>query len=140
MNRIIWFERNRDKIFEFLRYCIVGAIAAGIHYGVYYILQLYIDVNVSYTVGYLVSLCCNFFMTSYITFKIAPSVKKAFGFVAGHLLNYSLHMGLFNLYLFLGVSHETAPLFTLLVVVPTNFLVLRFIFRYRHKPVATGQS
>ncbi len=62
------FPEHKDKIYEFLRFCIVGTIAAGIHYGIYCLLQMYIEVNIAYTVGYLTSLVCNFFLTSYITF------------------------------------------------------------------------
>lgn len=130
---LIWIDKNKVRLLQFIRYCMVGAIATGIHYGVYYVLQLHINVNLAYTIGYLTSFACNFFMTSYVTFRTSPSVKKALGFAAGHLLNYSLHMGLFNLYLFLGVAQEIAPLLVLVVVVPTNFLVLRFVFCRKKK-------
>ena len=45
------FPEHKDKIYEFLRFCIVGTIAAGIHYGIYCLLQMYIEVNI---------LCCQF--------------------------------------------------------------------------------
>ena len=52
--------KDKEKLFEFIRFCFVGTIAAGIHYGIYYLLQAYINVNVAYTTGYLISLVCNF--------------------------------------------------------------------------------
>ena len=48
--------KDKEKLFEFIRFCFVGTIAAGIHYGIYYLLQVYINVNVAYTTGYLISL------------------------------------------------------------------------------------
>lgn len=129
-------SRNRAKLVEFARYCTVGVIATGIHYGVYYLLQVYMNVNVAYTMGYLTSFVCNFFMTSYFTFRSSPSTKKALGFGGSHLVNYLLHMGLFNLFLYLHVSKELAPLLVLALVVPTNFLLLRLVFRYKHKALA----
>ncbi len=123
---------NREKVGEFLRFCIVGVIAAGLHYGIYYLLQQVIDVNIAYTTGYLVSLVCNFFLTSYLTFRSAPSFKKAVGFGFSHLVNYLLHMVLFNLFLYLGVSKELAPLLVLTIVVPVNFLLIRFVFRKKN--------
>lgn len=124
---------SKDKRYQFIRYCTVGALAAGIHYGVYYILQAYelMNVNIAYTTGYAASFICNFFMTSYFTFRRNPSMKRVLGFGGSHLVNYLLHMGLFNLFLYLHVDQEIAPLFVLVVVVPTNFLMLRFVFRHK---------
>lgn len=123
--------QHDERILEFMRYCIVGTIAAGIHYGIYFILQRHMNVNVAYTIGYATSFICNFFMTSFFTFHRSPSMKKALGFGAGHLINYTLHMILFNLFLLLGISRLLAPIFVLLVVVPTNFFILRFVFHKR---------
>lgn len=124
-------SRHKDKMFEFLRFCIVGTIAAGIHYGTYYLLQKHLNVNVAYTAGYVVSLVCNFFMTSYFTFRSAPSTGKAAGFGVSHLINYLLHMGLFNAFLWMGVSRLWAPLLVLMIAVPTNFVLLRWVFKHK---------
>lgn len=124
--------KNREKILEFARFCTVGAIAAGIHYGIYYFLQQYINLNIAYTIGYGVSFICNFFLTSYLTFRSGPSFKKAMGFSGSHLLNYLNHMLLFNLFLYMGVSKEIAPIFVLAIVVPINFLLLRWVFKHKN--------
>lgn len=127
------FPEHKDKIYEFLRFCIVGTIAAGIHYGIYCLLQMYIEVNIAYTVGYLTSLVCNFFLTSYITFRRSPSVKKAAGFGLSHLVNYLLHIFLFNAFLQIGVPRLIAPIFVLMIAVPTNFVLLRWVFKHKSK-------
>ncbi|MEG1563893.1 MAG: GtrA family protein [Bacteroides sp.] len=74
-------------------------------------------------------LVCNFFLTSYFTFRSAPSFKKLFGFGSSHLVNYLLHIVLFNLFLFMGLSKEIAPIIVLAVAVPINFLLLRWVFK-----------
>lgn len=125
--------QHKDKVYEFLRFCIVGVIAAGIHYGIYFILQRYIEVNVAYTAGYLIALVCNFFLTSYITFRSSPSAQKAAGFGVSHLINYLLHMCLFNVFLWMGVSRLLAPVLVLMVAVPTNFVLLRWVFKHKKK-------
>ena len=33
--------QSKSKRYQFIRYCTVGTLAAGIHYGVYYLLQEY---------------------------------------------------------------------------------------------------
>ena len=120
------FPEHKDKIYEFLRFCIVGTIAAGIHYGIYCLLQMYIEVNIAYTVGYLTSLVCNFFLTSYITFRRSPSAKKAAGFGLSNLVNYMLHIFLFN-------AHFQIRLTRFMIAVPTNFVLLRWVFKHKSK-------
>lgn len=124
---------DREKLMQFVRFCIVGTVAAGIHYGVYYLLQLFLRggvwLSVDYTVGYIVSLVCNFFMTTYFTFRSRVSAGKAAGFGASHLVNYTIHIVLFNAFMALGVHRLVAPVLVLMVAVPTNFLILRFVYR-----------
>ena len=125
-------EEN-NKLREFVRFCIVGVIAAGIHYLVYFLLQL-IDggsvwLSIAYTIGYIVSLVCNFFLTTYFTFRSKVSVKKAAGFSFSHIVNYTLHMVLFNLFISLGINRLIAPILVLMIAVPTNFTILHLVYR-----------
>ena len=131
---------SKSKRYQFIRYCTVGSLAAGIHYGVYFVLQEYelVNLNIAYTIGYATSFICNFFMTSYFTFRSNPSLKKALGFGGSHLVNYLIHMGLFNLLLSLDVNQEIAPLFVLAVAVPVNFVMLRFVFKHKKEQVANN--
>ena len=124
---------ENNKLRELVRFCIVGVIAAGIHYLVYFLLQL-IDggsvwLSIAYTIGYIVSLVCNFFLTTYFTFRSKVSVKKAAGFSFGHIVNYTLHMVLFNLFISLGINRLIAPILVLMIAVPTNFTILHFVYR-----------
>ena len=133
---------SKSKRYQFIRYCTVGSLAAGIHYGVYFVLQEYELVNLysAYTIGYATSFICNFFMTSYFTFRSNPSLKKALVFGGSHLVNYLIHMGLFNLFLFLDVNQEIAPLFVLAVAVPVNFVMLRFVFKHKKEQTAVDTA
>lgn len=132
-------QPDRDRILEFARFCIVGVIAAGIHYGVYYLMQLFLKgglwLSVDYTVGYVVSLVCNFFMTTWFTFRSHVSAGRAAGFGFSHLVNYTLHIVLFNLFISLSVHRLLAPVLVLTVAVPTNFLILRFVYNYKKKKI-----
>ena len=132
--------QSKGKRYQFIRYCTVGSLAAGIHYGVYFVLQEYelVNLNIAYTIGYATSFICNFFLTSYFTFRSNPSLKRALGFGGSHLVNYLIHMGLFNLFLSLDVNQEIAPLFVLAVAVPVNFVMLRFVFKHKKEQVANN--
>ena len=114
---------------EFVRFAIVGLIATGIHYGIYYLLNLFINVNVAYTIGYVVSWIANLYLTAHFTFKSTLSFKKGVGFAVSHLVNYLLHMLFLNLFLSIGMSETIAPLFVFAVVIPINFLLVRFVFK-----------
>ena len=128
LERLSELRFTRAEILQFVRFCIVGVVAFVCHYGCYYLLQRIIDVNVAYTAGYCISMICNFFMTSYFTFRKRPSLSKALGFAMSHGLNYVLHIVLFNIFLHIGISRELSPILVLSIAVPVNFLLLRYVF------------
>lgn len=113
---------------EFIRFAIVGVIATGIHYGIYLLLDCVMPPNPAYAIGYIISFFCNFYLSSRFTFKKKASVKKGVGFGASHLVNFALHMGLLNLFLFLGVGEAWAPIPVYCICVPVNFILVRLVF------------
>lgn len=130
--KLAGIDSKNEKLQEFVRFCIVGVIASAIQYLVYYLLQL-IDggqlwLSIAYTIGYVVSLVCNFFMTTYFTFRSKVSVGKTAGFGFSHIINYTLHMVLLNLFLSLGIHRLIAPILVLMIAVPTNFTILHFVY------------
>ena len=114
---------------EFLRYGIVGILATAVHYGVYLLLNLWIWTWLAYTLGYAMSFCMNYLLTNYFTFRTRPTVKNGAGFALSHLINYGLHIGLLELFLWLGVSETWAPIPVYCIVIPVNYLILRFFFK-----------
>ena len=123
----------KPVIWEMVRFGIVGVVCTLLHYGLYYLLQLCINVNVAYTLGYVLSFIANFYLTSYFTFGSTPSWKKLFGMAGAHGVNYLLHMLFLNLFLWLGMSNELAPLPVFAIVIPINFLLVRFVFKHKNK-------
>lgn len=121
--------RNKQWIGEAVRFGIVGVGATALHYGIYYLLQQVINVNVAYTVGYAVSFVANFYATSYFTFGTSPSWKKLFGMGAAHGVNYLLHILLLNVFLWMDIPKVWAPFPVFAVVIPVNFLLVRFVFK-----------
>lgn len=127
----VFFTRllANTKIREFIRFVIVGVLATVIHYGIYLLLLHYMHTNVSYTIGYVISFICNFFMSNFFTFKSKPTIKKGVGFGISHVINYILHITLLNLFIFLGLSEKIAPVFVFAIVIPINFMLVRFVFK-----------
>lgn len=122
LNPVIW---------EFVRFGLVGGFCTALHYGIYFLLQLAIEVNVAYTLGYLLSFIANFYLTSYFTFGTAPSWRKLFGMAGAHGVNYLLHMVLLNLFIWIGVRQEFAPLPVFAIAIPVNFILVRFVFKHK---------
>ncbi len=112
-----------------LRFGIVGVVAVAIHYAVYLLLQQWIQVNIAYTAGYLVSFVFNYYASARFTFRAGTSTRNGVGFICAHAFNYCLQIGLFNLFLWLGLSRTIAPLAVLAIAVPTNFVIVRLVFR-----------
>jgi len=124
---------KKETFGEILRFGIVGTLAAAIHYGIYWILQHWINVNVAYTIGYALSFLMNYYLSAHFTFKEKTSAKNGLGFGVAHLTNYLLHMVLFNFFLWIGVSRELAPIAVLFIAVPTNFVLVRSVFKHLNK-------
>ncbi|HIZ05773.1 MAG TPA: GtrA family protein [Candidatus Phocaeicola gallistercoris] len=116
---------------EIIRFGIVGVGATVLHYGIYYLLQQSINVNIAYTIGYILSFIANFYATAYFTFASVPSWKKLFGMGAAHGINYLLHIVLLNIFLYIGIAKEWAPLPVFVIVIPVNFVLVRFVFKHK---------
>lgn len=107
----------------------------------------------TYAVGYLVSFAGNYLVSLRWTFRTQGSVRKGMGFALSHAVNAGLHLGLLNLFSWFGLGclmvkllqtvapwlprllpllgqpESLLPLPVYVIVVPTNFLLVRFFLR-----------
>lgn len=132
---------THPKIREFIRFCIVGAIAMGLHYAIYLFLLWTMGIDwsaakgadwratLAYTVGYAIALGVNMGLTAKFTFKEKLSVKRGGGFLVSHAINYVLEVGLLNLFLWMHIAEWLSPLLALLISVPVNFVLVRTAFK-----------
>ncbi len=120
---------NSTTLREAIRFCIVGVLATIVHYGIYLLLKGVINVSVAYTIGYVISFIGNFVLTNVYTFKTQATAKKGIGFVICHVINYLLHIGLLNVFIWLGVPSSLAPIPVYCIVVPVNFLLVRKVVK-----------
>lgn len=120
---------TKDTAYEILRFGMVGAFSTALHYGIYWVLQHWIEVNVAYTIGYVLSFLANYWLSAHFTFHKQVSVSNGIGFSGAHLVNYLLHMVLLNVFLWLGLSNEVAPLAVYAIAIPVNFILVRLVFR-----------
>lgn len=118
-----------DRIAEMVRFAIVGGIATAIQYGVYYLLMDVCGISAALTIGYVVSLVCNFFLTTFFTFGVRPTVRKAGGFAFAHLVNWLLQMVCIHFFVWVGVPKALAPIPMFMVCIPVNFLLVRYFVK-----------
>ena len=136
-----WYLGSNPKFREFIRFCIVGSVAMGLHYAIYLALlwMMGLDWSASkgvdwkatfaYTVGYAIALVVNMWLTARFTFKEKLSVKRGGGFLLSHAINYAIEVGLLNLFLAIHVAEWLSPLLALLIAVPVNFILVRTAFK-----------
>lgn len=128
-NKIEKIKSHESKKYEFIRFAIVGFLCTGIHYAIYLLLRIYIEVNIAYSTGYFLAFVLNYLLTNSFTFRTKPSIKKGVGFSISHVINYFLHLLLLNLFLKLGVKETLVPIPVFIIVIPLNFIILRFFFK-----------
>ena len=124
---------TKKKIYQLLRFGIVGVFATAIHYGIYWIFLRWMNPTFAYSIGYAVSFVFNFFLSSYFTFNIRPDIKKGIGFALSHGINYVLHICLLNLFLYLGLPTTLAPIPVFLIVIPVNFVLVHTALTHNNK-------
>ena len=121
---------SRSRLFEIMRFGVVGTTAMMIHYGIYYALLSVVQVNVAFSLGYLISFLYNFTMTSYFTFRVKPSVGRFLRFATTHATNYVLQILLLNFFiLIIGMDEKTAPVPVYAISIPVNYLLVRLAIK-----------
>lgn len=141
MNELTHKILSKSEVREFLRFCIVGGIAMGVHYAIYLALlwMLGLDwtasrgtdwrITLSYTIGYAIALVVNMWLTARFTFKERLSFRRGGGFLLSHFINYVIEVGLLNLFLSLHFAEWLSPLLALMISVPVNFILVRTVFK-----------
>lgn len=130
-----------QKVREFVRFCIVGGVAMGLHYAIYLGLLWMMGLDwsaakgadwratLAYSIGYAIALVLNLWLTARFTFREKLSIKRGGGFLLSHAINYVLEIGLLNLFLAMHFTEWISPLLALLISVPVNFLLVRLAFK-----------
>lgn len=132
---MMWQRLNElvrsDRFREFLRFCIVGGICTLIDAGVFYALHNHTGYRIAMIAGFYVSICVNYVLNIYWSFKEKPTLKNAIGILAAHLFNiFVVRMSL--MWLFVDVARMTdsiAYLPTLAISMVTNFVIIRFVVK-----------
>ena len=116
-----------------VRFMFVGAFGTGLQYGIYYLLldffqrqwpEVAILTSLAFTIGFVMEMICNYFLTSFYTFKVRPTWKNAGGFLFGRAINYFIQLLLLNILIWLHMSEEWAGLVAIALAGVINYFVL----------------
>ena len=116
-----------------IRFVLVGAFGTGLQYGVYYLLldvfqRQWPDVGIltslAFTIGFVVEMICNYFLTSFYTFRVKPSLKNAGGFLFGRAINYVIQMLLLYVLIWLHISEQWAGIMAIALAGVINYFIL----------------
>ncbi len=102
---------SRKEVQQFIRFCIVGGICAIIDAAIFYVVRLFAPYQVALISGYLISLCVNYLLTVYWTFRTESSVLNLVGIVGAHMFN----------------------LFVAAISAVTNYIVIRTVVKYSQR-------
>ena len=122
-------DSQREKLGEVLRFGVVGVLATLIQYAVYWVLIHWLNPSLSMTIGYIISFAFNFLASTRYTFRVKANARRGAGFALSHGVNWLLQMLTLNLFLWLGVSKQWAPIPVFCICVPVNFLLVRFFLK-----------
>ena len=116
-----------------VRFVLVGALGTGLQYGIYYMLlgvfqqhwpEVMILTSLAFTIGFVMEMMCNYFLTSFYTFRVRPNWKNAGGFLVGRALNYVIQLILLNCLIWLHMSEEWAGIAAIALAGVINYFVL----------------
>ena len=122
-------DNKREKLGEVVRFGVVGVAAVLIQYGVYLLLVLFMNHNISMTLGYIISFIFNFIASTHYTFRVKANAKRGAGFALSHVINYFMQIAMLNVFIWLGISKQIAPMPMFGICVPVNFLLVRFFLK-----------
>lgn len=127
-----------------VRFVFVGALGTGLQYGVYYLLlglfqrqwpDVSILVSVAFSAGFVIEMICNYFLTSFYTFRVKPSLKNAGGFLFGRTINYVIQLFLLNVLIWLHLSEEWAGILAIMLAGVINYFVLLPFYKDKKREV-----
>ena len=111
---------------EFVRFVIVGVINTATYYGLYLILLKGLGVYyfAAHIISFLISLTGSFFLNSYFTYKVKPTLGKFIRYPLTQVANTVITSVLLFLFVeVFGLSSSLAPIAALFFTVPLTFIM-----------------
>lgn len=112
---------------QFVRFCLVGALATALDACLFYLLRCWLHYQVSMMISYFVSLCLNTMLTLSWTFSASVSLRNIIRVVGAHLFNlFVVRFGLMAFFVgTVGLADRLAFIPTLGISIVLNFFIIK---------------
>ncbi|MBU9673178.1 GtrA family protein [Planococcus sp. CP5-4] len=111
---------------EFTRFVFVGVVNTLSYYSIYLFLHNVLDwaYMLSHIIGFLISLNISFFLNTYVTYRVKPTLKKYLYFPLTQVVNMSVSTFLIFIFVeFLHINSNIAPFAAVIFTIPATFVV-----------------
>ncbi|WP_203332006.1 GtrA family protein [Planococcus beigongshangi] len=111
---------------EFTRFLVVGVINTVSYYSIYLLLHNLFSFPylLAHITGFLISLNVSFFLNTYITYKVKPTLKKYLFFPLTQVVNMSVSTILIFIFVeYLNFNSNIAPFAAVIFTVPITFII-----------------
>lgn len=111
---------------EFTRFVFVGVVNTLSYYSIYLFLHNVLDwaYMLSHIIGFLISLNISFFLNTYVTYRVKPTLKKYLYFPLTQVVNMSVSTFLIFIFVeFLHIDSNIAPFAAVIFTIPVTFVV-----------------
>lgn len=121
---------NRQKLYQFIRFCVVGVGNTAVYYVAYRLFLLVFPYLAAHVLGWCVATVFSFFMNAWFTFKVRPTIKRFLAFPLSSLVNLAVSTAASVLLVSgLNVSERWGTLVAGILAIPFTYLAMRFVFR-----------
>lgn len=115
---------------QFIRFVIVGVINTLNYYVLYLLFYHLVGLNYmpAHIIAFLVSMIGSFYLNSYFTYKVKPTLKKFLQFPLTYVVNITVTtLAIWVFVDVLGWSETLSPLLATVLAIPFTFVVSKFI-------------
>ena len=133
----------RRRFGQLIRFGITGVANTVVYYLGYRLLLIFLPYMVAHLIAWAISVIFSFFMNSYFTYKVKPTLKKFLAFPATTLVNLAFTTaGSAILVELVNFDERYVTLLMGILAIPFTFIVTTFILDPRESsaPSADGQD
>lgn len=111
-----------------IRFGLVGLANTLISYLLYLFFLLFMHYTLSTSLSFIITIFVSYYLNSIYVFHVKPTLKRALIFPSSYLVNYLISIfGLVILIEYFGIPEKIAPILALIVTVPCNYIIVKFI-------------
>jgi putative flippase GtrA len=132
---------KNPRIRRWISFLIGGGLNTGLTYCIYLFLSYFIDYQIAYAIAYIAGIVFAYYFNSKIVFKVEQSWLGMIIYPAIYLVQYIFGALLLGLLIeHLHLYKTIAPIFVILLLLPSSYLLNKIVLKATHKTKPTKDS